>query len=77
MNKMSDVVRRRLRLHEVIPLGMQQYEIKDGRVWFTASGLFEVAFTLTGPAPHDWWYILDFRFATGSDPSAVPEGSEG
>lgn len=40
---------------------MSNYAISDGRVRFTAPGLFEISLTLTGPDETDYWYAVDTK----------------
>ncbi|KDQ15248.1 hypothetical protein BOTBODRAFT_31903 [Botryobasidium botryosum FD-172 SS1] len=64
LTELEDVIRFRLRLHEIIPLEMQRYRIADGRAYFTVPSLFCASLSLTGCEPHDVWHIihLDFLF---------------
>lgn len=39
--------------------------LDNGRVYFTATGLFTASFSLTGPEATDKWYIVDLEFLVG------------
>ncbi|KAG8891219.1 mediator complex subunit, partial [Tulasnella sp. 403] len=76
LNQLNDAILYRLRLHEIVPVPMSQYRVCDGRAWFAAPGLFEVALTVTGPEETDYWYALDMKFlveADGNDADAVAD----
>lgn len=45
----------------------------DGRVYFTAPGLFKASFGLTGSAASDVWYIIHLEFLTGVGPNRREE----
>lgn len=65
----EDVMRYRLRMHELIPCEMCAYRIADGRVFFTAPKLFEVSLCLNGAKQEDGWFFVDvdFLFVVGGD----------
>lgn len=70
-------MRFRLRMHELIPREMSQYRIADGRVHFTAPGLFEASLCVKGAKKNDGWFFADveFLFQVGGDDTGMQGSS--
>ncbi|KAI0768733.1 MED14-domain-containing protein [Trametes elegans] len=71
----EDAMRYRLRTSEIIPWEMSQYQIADGRVWFTAPRLFEASLCLRGAGKNDGWFFVNvtFLFKVGGDQTGMQE----
>ena len=69
MAAIEDVMRYRLRMHELVPREMARYHIADGRVYFVASNLFETSVCLKGAKTEDGWFFshVEFLFQVGGD----------
>lgn len=69
LTNIEDVMRYRLRMHELIPREMCAYRVANGRVFFTAPKLFEVSLCLNGANSEDGWFFVDvdFLFVVGGD----------
>ncbi|KAI0344782.1 MED14-domain-containing protein [Trametopsis cervina] len=75
LSAIEDVMRYRLRMHELIPCEMDNYRIADGRVYFTAPKLFEVSLCVKGAKSDDGWFFVDvdFLFTVGGDATGMQE----
>ncbi|KAJ7647579.1 mediator complex subunit MED14-domain-containing protein [Roridomyces roridus] len=75
LTEMEDVIRYRLRLHEIIPVEMAQHRIADGRVYFTVPDLFEASMCLRGGLPEDGWFFVhvEFFITVGGDLTGIQE----
>ncbi|KAJ7072524.1 mediator complex subunit MED14-domain-containing protein [Mycena amicta] len=73
--QMEDVIRYRLRLHELIPVEMSQYHIAGGRVYFTVPNLFETSLCLRGAVKDDGWFFVhvEFLITVGGDLTGLQE----
>ncbi|KAJ7782911.1 mediator complex subunit MED14-domain-containing protein [Mycena metata] len=69
LTDMEDVIRYRLRLHEIIPVEMAQHRIAGGRVYFTVPNLFETSLCLRGGLKEDGWFFVhvEFLITVGGD----------
>ncbi|KAF7298154.1 Mediator of RNA polymerase II transcription subunit 14 [Mycena chlorophos] len=72
---MEDVLRFRLRLHELIPVELSQYRIAGGRVYFTVPDLFETSLCLRGALQDDGWFFVhvEFLITVGGDLTGLQE----
>jgi mediator of RNA polymerase II transcription subunit 14 len=73
----EDVMRFRLRMHELIPREMSQYRTADGRVHFIAPKLFEASLCIKGATMEDGWFFddVEFLFQVGGDVSGMQGSS--
>ncbi|KAI0743387.1 MED14-domain-containing protein [Daedaleopsis nitida] len=71
----EDAMRYRLRMSEIIPWEMSHYRIANGRVFFTASKLFELSLCLIGARKDDGWFFVNvtFLFNVGGDRTGMQE----
>ncbi|KIP06411.1 hypothetical protein PHLGIDRAFT_460187 [Phlebiopsis gigantea 11061_1 CR5-6] len=71
----EDVMRYRLRMHELVPREMSRYHITDGRVYFVAPNLFETSVCLKGAKSDDGWFFSDveFLFQVGGDVTGMQD----
>ncbi|KAJ7874735.1 mediator complex subunit MED14-domain-containing protein [Mycena olivaceomarginata] len=69
MTDMEDLIRYRLRMHEIVPIEMAQHRIADGRVCFTVPNLFETSLCLRGGLKEDGWFFVhvEFLITVGGD----------
>ncbi|PPQ98421.1 hypothetical protein CVT24_004100 [Panaeolus cyanescens] len=58
----EEAIRYRLRMSELIPVEMSQYEISHGRVHFTVDKLFKCSLCLRGSAKEDGWFFVSVEF---------------
>ncbi|KAJ7078861.1 mediator complex subunit MED14-domain-containing protein [Mycena belliarum] len=75
LTDMEDVIRYRLRLHEIIPVEMAQHRIADGRVSFTVPDLFEMSLCLRGGLKEDGWFFVhvEFLITVGGDLTGIQD----
>ncbi|KAJ7128933.1 mediator complex subunit MED14-domain-containing protein [Mycena crocata] len=75
LSDMEDVIRYRLRLHEIIPVEMAQHRIADGRVYFTVPNLFETSLCLRGGLKEDGWFFVhvEFLITVGGDLTGIQD----
>ncbi|KAF7321449.1 Mediator of RNA polymerase II transcription subunit 14 [Mycena kentingensis (nom. inval.)] len=73
--QMEDVIRYRLRMHDVIPIEMSRQRIAGGRVYFTVPNLFEASFCLRGALKDDGWFFVhvEFLITVGGDLTGLHE----
>ncbi|KAF8170264.1 mediator complex subunit MED14-domain-containing protein [Mycena galopus ATCC 62051] len=69
LNDMEDVIRYRIRVHEIVPVEMAQPRIANGRVYFTVPNLFETSLCLRGGLKEDGWFFVhvEFLITVGGD----------
>ncbi|KAJ7209599.1 mediator complex subunit MED14-domain-containing protein [Mycena pura] len=75
LTEMEDVIRYRLRMHEIIPVEMAQHRIADGRVYFAVPNLFETSLCLRGGLKDDGWFFahVEFLITVGGDLTGIQE----
>ncbi|KAJ7497072.1 mediator complex subunit MED14-domain-containing protein [Mycena latifolia] len=75
LTDMEDVIRYRLRLHEIIPVEMAQHQIADGRVYFKVPNLFETSLCLRGGLKEDGWFFVhvEFLITVGGDLTGIQD----
>ncbi|KAJ7928568.1 mediator complex subunit MED14-domain-containing protein [Mycena leptocephala] len=75
LTDMEDVIRYRLRMHEIIPVEMAQHRIADGRVYFTVPNLFETSLCLRGGLKEDGWFFVhvEFLITVGGDLTGIQD----
>ncbi|KAJ6558514.1 mediator complex subunit MED14-domain-containing protein [Mycena vulgaris] len=75
LTDMEDVIRYRLRLHEIVPVEMAQHRIADGRVYFTVPNLFETSLCLRGGLKEDGWFFVhvEFLITVGGDLTGIQD----
>ncbi|KAJ7188529.1 mediator complex subunit MED14-domain-containing protein [Mycena filopes] len=75
LTDMEDVIRYRLRLHEIIPVEMGQHHIAGGRVYFTVPNLFETSLCLRGGLKEDGWFFVhvEFLITVGGDLTGIQD----
>ncbi|KAJ7502829.1 mediator complex subunit MED14-domain-containing protein [Mycena galericulata] len=82
LTDMEDVIRYRLRLHEIIPVEMARHrppltftQSVDGRVYFTVPNLFEASLCLRGALKEDGWFFVhvEFLITVGGDLTGIQE----
>ncbi|KAF7375946.1 Mediator of RNA polymerase II transcription subunit 14 [Mycena sanguinolenta] len=83
MKDMEDVIRFRIRIHEILPVEMAKHRIANGRVYFTVPDLFETSLCLKGGLKEDSWFFVhvEFLITVGGDLTDIqnfprtPEGN--
>ncbi|KAJ7287402.1 mediator complex subunit MED14-domain-containing protein [Mycena rebaudengoi] len=75
LTDMEDVIRYRLRMHEIIPVEMAQHRIAGGRVYFTVPNLFETSLCLRGGLKEDGWFFVhvEFLITVGGDLTGIQD----
>ena len=59
---MNVLIHERLSLREELPYHLRNYEVKDGRAWFSFPGEFDFAISIADEDTSRQMYFVDLRF---------------